>query len=43
MAKEWKAGDYIPVQYINDLEKEVEELRKFTPEDGGEDVNKSEG
>lgn len=43
MAKEWKTGDYIPVQYINDLEKEVEELRKFTPEDGDEDVDKSEG
>ena len=43
MTKEWKAGDYISVQYINALEKEVEELRKFAPEDGDEDVDKSEG
>jgi hypothetical protein len=43
MAKEWKAGDYIPVQYINALEKEAEELRKFAPGDGDEDVDKSEG
>lgn len=28
MAKEWKVGDYIPIDYINALEKEVEELRK---------------
>ncbi len=29
MAKIWKAGDYIPVKYINALEEEVEKLRKL--------------
>lgn len=28
MAKVWKAGDYIPIDYLNALESEVEKLRK---------------
>lgn len=28
MAKTWKAGDYIPVDYVNKLELEVEKLKK---------------
>lgn len=28
MAKKWKAGDYIPIDYINALEIEVEKLRE---------------
>lgn len=39
MAREWKAGDYIPIDYINALEKEVEELRK---KQGQEKVSKEE-
>lgn len=28
MAKVWKAGDYIPIDYLNALEAEAERLRK---------------
>ncbi|MDR2486716.1 MAG: hypothetical protein LBD12_02000 [Clostridiales Family XIII bacterium] len=28
MAKEWKAGDRIPVAYVNELEKRVEQLTR---------------
>ncbi len=40
MAKVWKAGDYIPVAYINQLEMEVEELRKLKPKESKKNGSK---
>lgn len=43
MAKIWKRGDYIPVKYINDLEKEVEDLRKLKSKVSKKNDDKSKG
>lgn len=43
MAKKWKAGDYIPIAYINALEEEVEKLKAMLPKKEQGNVSKDKG